>query len=301
MSWFYEPDFSDDYKRLYELENELSDVKPDRFELLSIWRLARDDEYAKWAKEVGPDTCQITFFGMEDTNDWFYRRRGAFQDNIVATERLLDAGMKPRWQIFLTKRIVPEIGQILKLIDQLRLRDRVRSLGEDFDFFIHLPDSDGEAINIEHLRPSLEDTRLIPQEMIDSSKRYLNKEELWYTEGELISGIVTGEDAFPYAYSYPKTLCFYIKSNWDVFSNMGALEPWWRLGNLKTDSLQSIFDDFEGNRVLGLETIFTVSAKELAKRFGDPKSHLVFASKHDLLKLFVLRYCEQVYINDKSC
>ena len=301
MSWFREPDFSDDYRQLYELEAELGDVKPYRFELLSIWRLARDEEYAKWAKEVGTDTCQITFFGMKEINDWFYRRKGAFRDNLIATERLLDVGIKPRWQIFLTKKIVPEIGELLKLIDQLRLRDRVRSLGGDFDFFIHTPGPEGEALDIEYLRPTLEDTRLIPSEIVDSSKKHFNTEDLWYTEGELISGVIAEKDDFPYAYSYPETLCFYIKNDWDVFSNMGALELWWRLGNLKTDSLQSIFDNFEGNKVVGLETIFTVSAKELAKRFGKPKSRLVFTSKNDLLALFIVRYCGQVYINDKSC
>ena len=295
MSWFREPDFSDDYRRLHELENDLSDVKPYRFELLSIWRLARDQEYAKWAKAVGPDTCQITFFGTEETNDWFYRRRGAFHDNIVATERLLDVGMKPRWQIFLTKKVIPEIGEMLKLVDELKLRDRVESLGGNFDLFMHTPGPDGEARRIEYLRPTLEDTKSIPGEIIDSSKKHFNTEELWNTEGQLISEILGGKDDFPYAYSYPKTLGFYINNNWDVFSNMGTLEPWWKLGNLKTDSVQSIFDNFEGNSVLGLKTIFTVSPRELAKRFVNPKSRLVYTNKDDLLCLFLARHCEQVY------
>ncbi len=61
-----EPDFSDDYERLAELEAELGCGKPTRWELLSIWRLARDPKYAQWAKQVGgvPDTCQISFFGL---------------------------------------------------------------------------------------------------------------------------------------------------------------------------------------------------------------------------------------------
>jgi hypothetical protein len=96
-SWIWEPDFSDNYRELYVLERELSDGEPHRFELLSVWRLARDNEYAVWAKELGTDTCQITFFGMKETNDWFYRRKGAFQDCVRATERLLDLGIKPRW------------------------------------------------------------------------------------------------------------------------------------------------------------------------------------------------------------
>ena len=60
-----EPDYSDDYERLCELEAELSDSGPNRYELLSIWRLGRDDHYAQWAKRIGPDTCQVTLFGMK--------------------------------------------------------------------------------------------------------------------------------------------------------------------------------------------------------------------------------------------
>ncbi len=98
LSWVREPDYSDDYERLAALEAELSDGPAVRYELLSIWRLARDPKYAARAKRFGPDTCQVTFFGLEPTQDWFYRRRGAFQDCVTATQRLLEAGMKPRWQ-----------------------------------------------------------------------------------------------------------------------------------------------------------------------------------------------------------
>jgi len=59
-TWFRDPDFSDDYRHLYELERELSDGQPPRDELLSIWRLARDRSYAEWAKSLGPDSCQIS-------------------------------------------------------------------------------------------------------------------------------------------------------------------------------------------------------------------------------------------------
>ena len=286
MSWFREPDFSDDYEKLYALEAELSDIKPYRFELLSIWRLARDEKYAKWAKKIGTDACQITLFGMEKTNDWFYGRRGAFQDCLAATEQLLDVGITPRWQIFLTKKIIPEVEELLELVDRLELRDRAKNL------FMHTPGPEGEARKIEYLRLALEDTKSIPDELIESSCKYLKVEQLWYTESELISQILSEKEEFPYAYSYPKILCFYIKNNWDVFSNMGTLDPWWKLGNLRTNSVQSIFDNFENNKVLGMKTIFTHLAKELANRFGNPESTLIYDSKEDLEALWVAKHCE---------
>jgi hypothetical protein len=108
-TWFREPDFGDEYRELYDLEAELGDGRPNRYELLSVWRLARDEGYAEWAESVGPDTCQISFFGLEETNDWFHRRKGVFADALTATERLLNAGMKPRWQLFLTTKLLPEL------------------------------------------------------------------------------------------------------------------------------------------------------------------------------------------------
>lgn len=298
-SWFREPDFSDDYECLYELEAELSDDKPARFELLSVWRLARDENYAKWAKKIGTEICQITFFGMEETNDWFYRRKGAFEDNLAATERLLEAGIKPRWQICLTKKVIPEIGQILKLIEQLKLRDKVKSLGGDFVVFLHTPSPDGEARKIEYLRPAIEETKLIPSEIVEESKKHFKQKRLWYPESELISQILAEEEKFPYAYPYPQPLWFLIDANWDIFSNVGPLEPWWKLDNLKRDTVQAIFNSFENNKAVGLETIYGVSPKKLAKRFGNTNNRIIYSSRNELEILFVGKYCEEIYYSGK--
>ena len=294
-SWFRERDSSDNYRRLYELEAKLSDCKPYRYELLSIWRLARDEEYATWAQEIGTEVCQISFFGLEDTNDWFHRRRGAFQDAITATKRLLEAGIRPRWQLFLTKKIFPDIGGLLKLVEKMKLRERTPSLGGEFDLFMHTPGPDGEARNIEYLRPTINETKSIPEEIIESSRKHFGRERLWQPEAELVSQILNDEDVFPYAYSYPQVLWFLIKSNWDVFPNMGTMEEWWKLGNLKQDSVSSILVNFEKNSTVGLKAIFEVSPKELAKQYGDGHGSKVYSSKQDLLSLFVGNYCEEVW------
>jgi len=56
-SWYREPDYAPNYREPYELERELSDDNASRFELLSVWRLARDPGYAAWASEVGTEAC----------------------------------------------------------------------------------------------------------------------------------------------------------------------------------------------------------------------------------------------------
>ena len=292
-SW-REPDFSDDYERLAELEAELSDVRPTRYELLSIWRLARDEKYAEWAKRVGPDTCQITFFGMEETQDWFCRRRGAFRDCVRATERLLEVDIKPRWQLFLTKKILPDLDDLMKLVDRMRIRERVQALGDEFVIFIHPPGLVGEGRKILPLSATLEDTKLVPAEIVASTQRHFNTEKIWTTEAETISRILRDPEEFgpPYRYPPEPKLWLFIAGNWDVFSNMGTTDPWWKLGNLKEDPIEIIFDTLENDRILPLKLNRADTLQELAQRYGDTESPRVVNS---IEQYWFEKYCEETY------
>ena len=290
-TWFREPDFGGDYRKLYDLEAELGDGKPNRYELLSVCRLAQDDTYAQWAKSVGPDTCQISFFGMRETNDWFFRRKGAFDDALTATERLLDAGMKPRWQVFLTTKLLPELGEFLRLIDQHRLRHRVQELGEEFQIFLHPPGPDHEARRIENLRPNAEQVADLPEVILSPSQKHFGKDILWQTEETLYAEILNDDDIE--GRWLPKVLWFFVCSDWDIFANVGTLEPWYRLGNLKRDSFESIIRKFEDDSVLGLNVQFHESPVRLAEHFGDPRGQKVYSSKEDLLSLYRGRHCEK--------
>lgn len=294
-SWWHEPDYDDGYRELHAIEKELGDTGPYRYELLSIWRLARDASYAGWAKEVGPDTCQITFFGMEETTDWFYGRKGAFRDALTATERLLEVGMKPRWQLFFTTQLIPDLPDFLDMVDRLRLRERVRGLGDTFDLFLHTPGPDGRAVDIEAMRPTLRELEALPAEIVEATKAHFGERELrWRTEGALVSEIARDGDAFPYACSYPERLWMVVKSNCDVFSNLGAHDEWWGLGNLRIDSAADILARFERNDCPGLHTIHSVSPSELAGQYGDPEGEKIYTAKDDLLGLYVGRHCREI-------
>ena len=278
VTWDREPDFGDDYRRLYELEVELSNTKTYRaeWELLSVWRLARDESYAPWAHGIGVRTAQISFFGVGETQDWFCRRKGAFRDCIAATERLLDAGIKPRWQLFLTTKILPELGELMGLVDRLRLREQCEELGGEFVMFIHTPGPDGEARFIEHLRPTVDEADAIPQELLESTRKHFGRERLWGTVGERVTEILAAEsDAFPWGWRYQDPLFFIVQANWDVYSNMGSGDPWWKLGNLKVDPVADIIARFEQDLIPALKANAAISVADLARRYGDPKSQRV--------------------------
>lgn len=290
MTWYREPDFAANYKELYELERELNGGKATRFELLSIWRLARDESYAKWARDVGiPDkrprtsadegtrSCQITFFGMEKTTDYFTRRPGSFRDNLIATERLLEVGIKPRWQLFLTKLIIPELDDLLCLVDSMDLEKRVSDIGGKFDIFVHAPGTGGEAWNIEHLRPDAGVVSQIPTYLAGKTKDHFGAssigEALGCAEGDLIPQLL--DDSRPYAWR-PEHLAFMINPDFDVFSNIAEPMPWWNLGNLKTDDIDDIMKRFEDDEPPGMYAHFHMPISALADLYGQKGSRKIY-------------------------
>ena len=269
-SSYREPDFSDDYRRLHELEQELSRAEPRRYEVLSIWRLAREPGYAAWAKAVGPSTCQISLFGLEGTTDFFVRREGAFRDALTATERLLDAGIVPRWQLFLTKPGMPQLPALMDLIADLRLRERIAYLGHEFVVFCHPPGISGEGWNMQEFAITEEDLSGIPPGLMAATEKHFGSRPDWITETAALERLEAGETVAPYV---PETAWFFVDGSLDVYPNYGSeIAPEWRLGSLRRDGLDTILGTFERDGTPGLQARFHRSYLELGRHFADAAS-----------------------------
>jgi len=137
-SWYREPEYSDNYRELWDLCNNLNRVKSHRpgFELASIWRLARDTTYAPWLKQIGVNCVQLSLVGMEKNTDYFTGRKGAFKDIMKAIEILITAGIAPRIQMFPLKPNLVEFEGLKSLFRDMRLEERVRDLGREFTCFL---------------------------------------------------------------------------------------------------------------------------------------------------------------------
>lgn len=284
MTWYREPDFAPNYRELWELERELShEGQAARFELLSTWRLARDKGYAQWAREIGTQACQISFFGMEKNTDYFTRRRGSFRDSLVATERLLDVGIRPRWQLFLTQRVLPELEEFVGLIHSMGLDRRLRELGHEFEVFLQPVAPDGEAFHIEHLRPAVDVLSVVPGYLAEKTQRHHGAstlgECLGKAEGEWLAELL--QENTPLA-SYPATLAFLVTPGLDVFSNLGEPMPWWKLGNLRLEGVDRIMRCFENDEPPGLYGSFHVPVSHLAQTYGRQNS-LYLYTRQDLI------------------
>jgi hypothetical protein len=293
-SWYREPDFAPNYRELWALEQELSDPGAAmRYELLSSWRLARDEGYARWARDIGTEACQITFFGLEETTDFFIRRRGAFRDSLLATERLLAVGIRPRWQLFLTTRILPELEGLLTLVREMRLDERVRALGQEFQIFIHQPGPTGEAYHIEHLRPTVDCLTSIPPYLVEKSQVHFGVDSLagylGKSEAEWVDELAGEQE--PYAYYY-EPLIFFTNPELDVYYPTFELMPWWRLGNLATDSIDEVMRRFEHDDVPGLQANFHVPVVELARRYGRRDNRQLYG-RSDLIERWLRLWGEE--------
>lgn len=279
VSWIWEPDFAPNYRELYELENELSGLPSLRpgYELLSIWRLARQPEYAEWAHSIGVRVCQMTFWGIEQATDWGFGRRGAFADLLAATERLLAVGIRPRWQWMITKKMLPDLSRLIELTGQLRLQARCEQLGGPFTLFLNLPSPDGSGWAIEHLRLTAADSAQVPAWLQEQSEAHMGG-SLGEPEGKLVKELWNEEKpAATTTADITGRLFLLVMPNFDVYPNLGEMLPPWRLGNLKTDGLDAIIANFEQDRTPGQQALFHLPVAELARCFGRPSGQRIFA------------------------
>ena len=139
-SWLREPDYCDDYIARWEKDIAISkNIRPERFELASFYRIVRDDRYIPFLKSVGVKKVQLTFFGLRDTQDRYVGRKGAFDEVITATDLLIDGGIIPRWQCFINEENKEEISELYHMSQAIR-KDRC----PDLEFFVHEGTCDGE-------------------------------------------------------------------------------------------------------------------------------------------------------------
>ena len=95
MDWYREPDYGDDYQKMWELTGALSDRKTPHFENLSIWRAVRDSNYIPWLRSLGVRAAQLTLFGGEETTDLFFGRKGVYRER--SEERRGGKEGRSRW------------------------------------------------------------------------------------------------------------------------------------------------------------------------------------------------------------
>lgn len=289
--WYREPDFGDNYRELYDLTESLSDAKTPHYELLSFWRAVRDKEYIPWLASLGVKVCQLTLFGGEEKTDHYIGRKGAYKEILQTIELLLNNGIAPRIQVFANRDNIDELYKVEELVKEIELERRCKEIGESFRFFVHQGSCDGENEKHYDIWITEEDLEKIPPRLAEMSIEHFGKQSLkevfGETEQDLLLQLENDKSTTDFRESSP---VFYIDRNFDVYPNISAPEPHWRLGNLKRDGAEKIAENYLKNRSVAQNISFTVPVCEMAKKFGNPNSKRLF-SKGDYYELLLNRYC----------
>ena len=267
-SWLREPDFCLDYRARWERDKQLSaNCEPKRFELASFWRLAREADYARFLKEVGVACVQLTFFGLEETTDRYVGRKGAFRELLTATERLLENGIRPRWQTFINEENKYELTELLFLSEEMELNRRCADLGGRFNFFVHPGSCDGENRKLYPIRICKEH---IPPALISF---FINFDGL-FSEQELCRRW-RGDDSHAVPHN-EGDITLYVSNDFDLFFNFTHMQPEWSIGNLKTDPIEELIRRVKEEDTPALRIGREIILAELVRRYGDKNSDRAF-------------------------
>ena len=280
-SWAREPDYTDDYENRWIKDNEISvNSKPLRFELASFYRLARDTNYARFLNRVGVKVVQLSFFGLEESTDYYVGRKGAWNELFKAVEILLSSGIAPRFQVFINKDNSNEIIELLKITRKMKLKKRCESIGQEFKFFIHSGSCDGENFKLYPNRINKQD---VPKALIP----YYWKFDETYKESELIE-LLSNDDS-TISFLIEDSITLYVSNNYDVYFNYTELTPKWCIGNLRRDTREKIIENILNQNVEAINVARKTPISSLVKRYGDKKSDKIFF-KRDYIEYLLLKH-----------
>jgi len=296
-SWYREPDYPDNYRELWQLENELSDRRTvPHWELCSFWRAVRDEAYVPWLAALGVKVCQLTLFGGREKTDYYTGRKGAYDEIIKTIELLLANGIAPRIQTFLFKDNAEDLQSVVALIEKIRLEQRCAAIGTSFTAFVHQGSCDGANAKLNSLydlRPTTAEVAKIPLLLADYSLKHFGEKSILevfgQTERELFTEL--SHDASTKS-SVSDSPIFYVDNCFNVYPNFSEPSPHWCLGNLKTDGTGKVTQTYLGNCSAAAHTRLTTSISEMVCKFGSPDSLRLF-DKSDYEAYILSRYLER--------
>ncbi len=291
--WYREPDFSPDYRERWRLCQALSDLPRTHFELISVWRLVRDETYVEWLSSLGLRAAQLTLFGGEETTDLYTGRRHAYREILEAIDLLVENRIVPRIQVFVNRENIGELPQIAALIKEKRLEARCAAFGGEFSCFVHQGSCDGENEKLYPVRVTPAELERIPEPLAGYTLKHFHKESLMdvfgRTERELYRELLADRSTESYVDDSP---VFFVDASFNVYPNRTCPAPFWRLGNLKADGAAKILENYVQNRSLAQSVRASLPVCELAKAQGDPDSLRLF-SKGDYIDFLLNRYCRE--------
>lgn len=293
FSWYREPDFRNDYKELWEEEIRLSNEKENHFELASIWRLVRDDTYADWLYDLGVRKCQLTLFGTEVTTDYYVGRKGAYREILDAIEILFQHRIAPRIQIFVNQQNLSELEHIEALCRELELEKRCRESGQNLELFAHQGSCDGENAKLYDIRITEEDLQMIPEFIAEHTLRYMGAKTLQDVFGKPEQILCDSPKLRKEKHvAESENPVFYIDANFNVFPNETSPYTWWKLGNIRTDGVESILQTYQQGSYKAKQVMKNVPIEELIENCGNKNSRRLF-TEGDYYMYLVNSFCAQ--------
>jgi len=285
FSHLREPDFADNYKELWALETELSDKRTPHFELMSVWRAARDPDYVPWLRELGLKVCQLTVFGGEAMTDRYTGRSGAHHDILRSIELLQANGIQPRIQAFVNQETITE----MPLVDELICCYNIDSA------FAHQGGCTGAGAKLYDLWPTPETLERMPPLLTALSLKHWDIQDLrevfGETEQELYRKLSGSENTHSFVTDEPY---LWVDYKWDVYPNVSSPAPYWCLGNLERDGAKAIVERYLGEKSPAQAARRNISLGKMVHACGDPHSQRLF-DPGDYEDYILEKYCEREY------
>lgn len=248
--------------------------------------IAHNPEYARFLgemREMGTQRLQVTFHGMEKNHDRFVRRRGAFQDLLVAARAGLDVGLELNIATFANRHNVDELPALAEHLLHAGVRTH-----PDKPLFVGIWSPPEHDRKMEALVIDLDDCKRMKEQ---PNLRMIG---VGRTEGEWLEEALRGDHS-AFVSRTQNCLSVAVYGNFDVTAGFDRRS---RIGNLRTDSLETIAQSHGRSRAQ--QPIYSIGEEirregqserilRIAREFGQPDGIKMYRDGGHALQTWIHR------------
>lgn len=209
-------------------------------------------------------------------------REGAHEDTVTGTRILVDAGLVPRFQIYLNRKGLGLIDEFFHDLGKLKVLETMREQEMPINIHCMTFGSAGVGLANHGYRIETEDMGSIPEWLIQSTQAHFGEPFNLATEAEVAMKVLNAPDG-PI---HPKEhwLWFFVDKRYDVFANVTTLHQNSKLGNLNRDTWSEILDRYVDNAPPALQTVFTATRHQVVERHFQSDSKKLYMGEEDLIE-----------------
>lgn len=264
-SWYKDVDILSNYKELYSVEQKISDnIYENRFNKINYYRLINDKKYLSFIHKLNLKEVSIDIYGNHHTHNRYVGINKDFENIIESIKLLTEQNIKVKLNYIVSKLNINELKKTYDLF---------KNYNVEFTISQNIP------TNLAFKKIY---NRLTKQ---DLPKINFMNHNLGKTESDLYNELIKDQSFLKINTLDPT---FIIDGKKNIYHKINNLDSLYYLGNIKTESIKQIVENYLSMNTRLLNLINKYSIKDICLLAGNKDGSWIFTKEEYIIYLLEL-------------